>query len=154
MGTSSPVFVQCLARMDVRLRIIISNCSCFVALVPMTAGGALWTLRWCSRLARCCFLALSIPLLAGRGAWLVAGYNTMAANQRERYDERKLCRATGCMLFGVSIACGLMACAAVFETERVGACEVADWLYLLAAVVLIADVIVGMWYARTRCYRT
>lgn len=34
------------------------------------------------------FLALSIPLLAGRGAWLVAGYNTMAANQRERYDER------------------------------------------------------------------
>lgn len=100
------------------------------------------------------FLALSIPLLAGRGAWLVAGYNTMPANQRERYDERKLCRATGCMLLGVSIACGLMASAAVFEAERVGACEVADWLYLLAAVVLIADVVVGVWYASTRCYRT
>ena len=100
------------------------------------------------------FLALSIPLLAGRGAWPVAGYNTMAANQRERYDERKLCRATGCMLLGVSIACGLMASAAVFEAERVGACEVADWLYLLAAVVLIADVVVGVWYASTRCYRT
>ena len=100
------------------------------------------------------FLALSIPLLAGRGAWLVAGYNTMAANQRERYDERKLCRATGCMLLGVSIACGLMASAAVFETERVGAREVADWLYLLAAVVLIADVVAGVWYASTRCYRT
>lgn len=58
------------------------------------------------------------------------------------------------MLLGVSIACGLMASAAVFEAERVGACEVADWLYLLAAVVLIADVVVGVWYASTRCYRT
>ena len=153
MGTSSPVFVQCLARMDVRLRIIISNCSCFVALAPMTAGGFMDSEVVLS-IGALLFLALSIPLLAGRGAWLVAGYNTMAPNQRERYDERKLCRATGCMLLGVSIVCGLMACATVFETERVGAREVADWLYLLAAVVLSAEVVVGVWYASTRCYRT
>ena len=55
------------------------------------------------------FLVLSIPLLAGRGSWLVAGYNTMTSSQRAQYDGRKLCRATGCMLLGVSIAFSLMA---------------------------------------------
>lgn len=99
------------------------------------------------------FLALSIPLLAGRGSWLVAGYNTMAPGQRKRYDERKLCRVTGCMLLGASIACGLMAYATVLELKVAGAREVADWLDLLAAVILIADIALGVWYASTRCYR-
>lgn len=114
---------------------------CFMGSVVVLSIGALL------------FLVLSIPLLAGHGSWLVAGYNTMTPIQRERYDERKLCRVTGCMLLGASIACALMACAAVLELNSTGTCDLADWLNLLAAVILILDVAVGVWYANTRCYR-
>lgn len=98
-------------------------------------------------------LGVGVLLFTGRGAWLVAGYNSMAPEQRARYDERKLCRATGSMLLGVSLACGLMACAAVLEADSAGACEIADWLDLLAAVILIADIAIGVWYAGTKCFR-
>ncbi|MFR3274301.1 MAG: DUF3784 domain-containing protein [Collinsella phocaeensis] len=100
------------------------------------------------------FLVLSIPLLAGRGSWLVAGYNTMTPSQRAQYDERKLCRATGCMLLGVSIAFSLMACAAVLEAHSTGACGLADWLNLFAVVALIVDVVAGVWYVRAKCFRS
>lgn len=38
---------------------------------------------------------LSLYLLSGRGAMLIAGYNTATREERLRYDEKKLCRATG-----------------------------------------------------------
>ena len=34
-------------------------------------------------------------LLAGRGAWLIAGYNTMPKEERGRYNEKALCRFMG-----------------------------------------------------------
>lgn len=98
-------------------------------------------------------LGAGVLLFTGRGAWLVAGYNSMTPERRARYDERKLCRATGSMLLGVSLACGLMGCAAVLEGDTAGACEVSDCLDLLAAVILIADIVLGVWYANTKCYR-
>lgn len=46
------------------------------------------------------FIIMGGFLLAGRGAWLIAGYNTMSKSERERYDERALCRFVGrLMLF-------------------------------------------------------
>ena len=47
---------------------------------------------------------LSIILLSGRGSWLIAGYNTMSKEQQNKYDRKKLTRATGMMLIIASIA--------------------------------------------------
>jgi len=47
---------------------------------------------------------LSIILLSGRGSWLIAGYNTMSKEQQNKYDRKKLTRATGMMLIITSIA--------------------------------------------------
>lgn len=99
------------------------------------------------------FSGLSIPLFVGRGSWLVAGFNTMTPDQRARYDERKLCRSTGFMLLGVSVACVLMACAAVLEGSSAEAFDAAGLLDLLAAMVLILDIVIGVWYASTKCFR-
>lgn len=41
------------------------------------------------------FLVLGGVFLAGRGARLIAGYNTMPEEERRRYDERALCRFMG-----------------------------------------------------------
>src|SRR5665647_1139232 len=47
---------------------------------------------------------LSIILLSGRGSWLIAGYNTMSKEQQNKYDRKKLTRATGMILIIVAIA--------------------------------------------------
>lgn len=47
---------------------------------------------------------LSIILLSGRGSWLIAGYNTMSKEEQNKYDRKKLTRATGMMLIIISIA--------------------------------------------------
>ncbi|HZK53044.1 MAG TPA: DUF3784 domain-containing protein [Desulfosporosinus sp.] len=47
---------------------------------------------------------LSIFLLSGRGIWLIAGYNTMSKRQQNKYDTKKLTRATGIILIIISIA--------------------------------------------------
>ena len=37
-------------------------------------------------------LIMGIVLFTGHGSWLLAGYNTMKKEKREKYDEKKLCR--------------------------------------------------------------
>jgi len=40
-------------------------------------------------------IAMGIVLLTGRGAFLVAGYNTASKAEKAKYDEKKLCRNVG-----------------------------------------------------------
>ena len=40
-------------------------------------------------------VGLSVPLLMGRGAWLIAGYNTMSKEEQEHWDGPALARFTG-----------------------------------------------------------
>ena len=54
---------------------------------------------------------LSMLFFSGRGAKLIAGYNTSTPEQRARYDERKLCRAMGLVMVGAFFALGTMALA-------------------------------------------
>ena len=48
-------------------------------------------------------LELSIPLLMGKGSWLISGYNTASKEEKEKYNERKLCKAMGimCAIIGI-----------------------------------------------------
>ena len=47
----------------------------------------------------------AIFLLMGKGSFLIAGYNTASKSEKERYDEKKLCRVmgTGLMLIALGI---------------------------------------------------
>lgn len=50
------------------------------------------------------FAILSIVLLSGKGAFLIAGYNTASEQEKAQYDEKKLCRVMGiCMLLITAI---------------------------------------------------
>ena len=46
------------------------------------------------------FAVLSIILLSGHGSWFISGYNMASKEEKEKYDEKKLCRTTG---IGMSI---------------------------------------------------
>ena len=39
------------------------------------------------------FLVLGTVFAFGKGAFLIAGYNTASAEEKAKYDEKKLCRA-------------------------------------------------------------
>ena len=41
------------------------------------------------------FAVLSIILLSGHGSWFISGYNTASREEKEKYDEKKLCRTMG-----------------------------------------------------------
>ncbi|BDR72584.1 Domain of uncharacterised function (DUF3784) [Clostridium tetani] len=49
------------------------------------------------------FAILSITLLLGKGSFLIAGYNTSSKEEKEQYNEKKLCRAMGVMLLSLTI---------------------------------------------------
>lgn len=49
-------------------------------------------------------LIISIFLCCGKGAGLIAGYNTASAGEREKWDEKALCRGTGILLLTI-LAC-------------------------------------------------
>ncbi len=47
-------------------------------------------------------LIMAIALLCGKGAFMIAGYNTMSKDEQAKYNEKALCRFVGGLLFVVS----------------------------------------------------
>lgn len=54
-----------------------------------------------------CFV-LSIVLLSGKGSWLIAGYNTASKEEKNKYDEKKLCRIIGAGMAVITVMLVIM----------------------------------------------
>lgn len=54
------------------------------------------------------FLLLALLFFSGRGAGLIAGYNTQPEKERERYDRRALCRFTGWLMLYLAACTALL----------------------------------------------
>lgn len=54
-------------------------------------------------------LALSIILLTGHGANLIAGYNTSTKEEKDRYDTKKMCRVVGAGMALITVLIFIMA---------------------------------------------
>lgn len=50
------------------------------------------------------FIALGIVFMNGKGAFLIAGYNTLPKDKKSKFDNNKLCRFMGKFMF-VLAAC-------------------------------------------------
>lgn len=53
------------------------------------------------------FVLLGIVFLLGKGAPLIAGYNTMSRQKKEQYNATALCRFMGRMMFGLAFCMAL-----------------------------------------------
>lgn len=53
-------------------------------------------------------LIMSLVLISGHGAGLIAGYNTASKAEQDKYDEKKLCRVTGSGLAVIAVLIGVM----------------------------------------------
>ena len=54
------------------------------------------------------FAVLSIVLLLGHGSWFISGYNTASKEEKEKYNEKKLCRTMGIGMFVITLLISTM----------------------------------------------
>ena len=87
---------------------------------------------------------MSIVIFTGRGAGLIAGYNTASKAEKSKYDEKKICRVTGA---GMSVITVLVLVMAIWEEIMP-----AVFAYIFLAITLI-DCVVMIVLMNTVCKR-
>ena len=86
------------------------------------------------------FAILAFVLLQGKGASMIAGYNTMSVAEKEKYDEVALCKFMGKMMLGVVFAMLMMLYDAIFEV---------GWGFAVGTIFIVIVVIGGLVYMNT-----
>ena len=79
------------------------------------------------------FVLLGVAFSCGKGAFLIAGYNTSSPEEKAAYDEKALCRAMSRLMFAFAVCTGVIALSAVFD--RIA--------FLWAGIVLYVVVSIG-----------
>lgn len=93
---------------------------------------------WIIWVAFAILLAMSIVLLSGRGAWLIAGYNTASKAEKDKYDAKKLSRITGIGMAVITVLIGVMGL-----LENVLPASFAYVSLVIVAVVCVAIIVLG-----------
>lgn len=86
------------------------------------------------------FIVLGIVFMCGKGAWLIAGYNTSSAYEKSRTDEKALCRFMGKSMFALA-ACWIPMCLSAALDNL--------WLLWAGLALFLAAVVVIVIYANT-----
>ena len=86
------------------------------------------------------FLLLGVVFSLGKGAFLIAGYNTASRAEKARYDEKALCRFMGKLMFV------LAGCQAVMA---LGLHLAGMWLFWVGFSAFLAAVFGAVIYANT-----
>lgn len=84
------------------------------------------------------FFIIGIFLFNGKGRWLIAGYNTASKEEKEKYDEKKLCRA---MSFICTVCC-IMLCIMAYLGYRVDSGVMEEVYMLPFALIFVAVVLI------------
>ena len=80
------------------------------------------------------FAVLSIVLISGHGSWVISGYNTASKEEKEKYDEKKLCRTMG---IGMSVIAVLILIMGLFENVLP-----AFFVYIALGIILVNVVVI------------
>lgn len=82
------------------------------------------------------FLIMAYMLSRGKGAFLIAGYNTMPKEGKAKYDELALCKFMSKVLYGISFSLVL------FSLSELLAVPALLWVGLVGLFVLIGFTLV------------
>ena len=88
------------------------------------------------------FAVLSIVLLSGHGSWVISGYNTASKEEKEKYDEKKLCRTMG---VGMSVIAVLILIMGLFENV------LPSFFVYIALGIILVNVVVIIILGNTLC---
>ena len=88
------------------------------------------------------FAVLSIVLISGHGSWVISVYNTSSKAEKEKYDEKKLCRTMG---VGMSIIAILALIMGLLENI------LPAFFVYIALGIIVVDVVVIIILENTLC---
>lgn len=60
------------------------------------------------------FIIMALVLLTGRGSFLIAGYNTLPKEEKEKFNTKALCRFMGKILLPIGLLIPILAINSVF----------------------------------------
>ncbi|MGD6804636.1 DUF3784 domain-containing protein [Rossellomorea vietnamensis] len=86
------------------------------------------------------FVILGIFLINGKGAFLIAGYNTLPKEEKEKYDTEALCKFMGKMMFALSFSISLWALSEALDMQ---------WLFIAGMVLFMALIFFMLVYINT-----
>lgn len=98
--------------------------------------------EWIMWVVAAIFALLTMIFLSGHGSGLIAGYNTATKDEKEKYDEKKLCRVMG---WGMAVITVLIVVMGLFETVLP-----AGFVYVFLGIVIV-DIIAIMVLSNTIC---
>ncbi|MFJ7662618.1 DUF3784 domain-containing protein [Lysinibacillus sp. NPDC097162] len=86
------------------------------------------------------FLIFAIVLSQGKGAFLLAGFNTMAQSEKETYNEKALAKFMGKIMYGYCFCILLWALDGVFQSE---------WLFIVSLLLFIVLTVFTLIFVNT-----
>ncbi|MGP9043612.1 DUF3784 domain-containing protein [Cytobacillus kochii] len=86
------------------------------------------------------FLIFAIVLSKGKGAWLIAGFNTMSDSEKAKYNRVALCKFMSKVIYGICLSILLWALSDLLKLT---------WLYILGMVLFVAILLFTIIYANT-----
>lgn len=87
------------------------------------------------------FLIFAIVLTQGKGAFFIAGYNTMSDRKKETYDETALAKFTGKIMYGYCFCILLWALDGLFQT---------NWLLIVGTILFVGLTVFMLIYGNTK----
>lgn len=79
-------------------------------------------------------IVLSVVLLMGKGAWLIAGYNTLSKEEKARYDRVALCKFFGKYLLSIALLMPAIPVGGIFKINWPAAVYIA---YVLISTIFV-----------------
>ncbi|WP_144787593.1 DUF3784 domain-containing protein [Lysinibacillus fusiformis] len=86
------------------------------------------------------FLIFALVLSQGKGTFLIAGFNTMSPDEKDKYDEIALAKFIGKMMYGYCFCVLLWVLNEIFQTQ---------WLFIVGLVLFVILTIFLMIYMNT-----
>ncbi|MDR3310108.1 MAG: DUF3784 domain-containing protein [Oscillospiraceae bacterium] len=84
-------------------------------------------------------VSMGIVLLTGRGAFLIAGYNTMSKSEKAKYDAAALCRFMGKILLPIGLLTPSVALGAIYGISWVPSAYIAATVALVVFAAVYAN---------------
>ena len=70
-------------------------------------------------------IVIAVFWLLGRGAFLLAGYNTMSKEEKEKYDEKSLCKFMGKIILPIGVLTPSIAIGGIYGIDWIGGAYIA-----------------------------
>jgi hypothetical protein len=86
------------------------------------------------------FIVLGVVFSRGKGSFLIAGYNTLPKEEKEKYDTASLCKFMGKMMFALSFCIVLWVLSDVLKVK---------WVFTIGLIAFFCVIAFTLFYVNT-----